>query len=164
MSGSGLAPWSLVSNPAKYAAIVAHYVHCAPDLPHAHFMKCLRDKPLEQLLKVPVPQPDFGYAFGPSIDGVVIDGGDYVPYVPQTASKINAATRLSSTNQDEHAFRMQSWGTPGQLENKGKYKSRLDENLFLDQVTQSTINCQLPVFFVLNLSPYSVSVLCHLKF
>jgi len=35
MSGSGLAPWSLVSNPAKYAAIVAHHVNCASDLPPA---------------------------------------------------------------------------------------------------------------------------------
>lgn len=124
MSGSGLAPWSLVSNPAKYAAIVAHYVHCAPDLPHAHFMKCLRDKPLEQLLKVPMEQPDFGYTFGPSIDGVVIDGGDYVPLVvSQAAAKMNAATRLTNGNHqhpEEYAFRAQNWGIPGQLENKGK--------------------------------------------
>lgn len=76
MSGSGLSPWSLVGNPAKYAAIVAHHVNCAPDLSHNHLMKCLRDISLNQLLSVEVREPEFGYAFGPSIDGVVIDVGD----------------------------------------------------------------------------------------
>lgn len=72
MSGSGLSPWSLVSEPAKYAAIVSHHVNCAPDLPHEHLMKCLREKPLDALLSTPIRQPDFGNVFGPSIDGVVI--------------------------------------------------------------------------------------------
>lgn len=72
MSGSGLSPWSLVSDPAKYAAIVSHHVNCSPDLPHSQLMKCLRDRPIEQLLSTPIKQPEFGIAFGPSIDGVVI--------------------------------------------------------------------------------------------
>lgn len=72
MSGSGLAPWSLVGEPAKYAAFVSHHVNCSVNLPHQQLMKCLRDKPLALLLSTPVPQPDFGPAFGPSVDGVVI--------------------------------------------------------------------------------------------
>lgn len=72
MSGSGLAPWSLVSDPAHYAAIVSHHVNCSPELPHSHLMKCLRERPLEALLSTPIKTPDFGNAFGPSIDGVVI--------------------------------------------------------------------------------------------
>lgn len=75
MSGSGLSPWSLVSEPAKYAAIVSHHVNCSPDLPHDHLMKCLREKPLDALLSTPIRQPDFGNIFGPSIDGVVIGNG-----------------------------------------------------------------------------------------
>ncbi|XP_055375112.1 neuroligin-4, Y-linked isoform X2 [Condylostylus longicornis] len=78
MSGSGLAPWSLVENPAKYAAIAAHHVNCSPDLPLEHLMKCLREVSLEQLLSVPIRQPEFGYAFGPSIDGIVINGGEFL--------------------------------------------------------------------------------------
>lgn len=72
MSGSGLAPWSLVSDPARYAAIVSHHVNCSPDLPFSHLMKCLRERPLEALLSTPVRPPEFGNAFGPSVDGVVI--------------------------------------------------------------------------------------------
>lgn len=72
MSGSGLAPWSLVSDPARYAAIVSDHVNCSPDLPHSHLMKCLRERPLEQLLSTPIFPPDFGNAFGPSVDGVVV--------------------------------------------------------------------------------------------
>lgn len=75
MSGSGLAPWSLVHDPAKYAAIVSHHVNCSPELPHSHLMKCLRERPLEALLSTPIRQPEFGNAFGPSVDGVVI--GEY---------------------------------------------------------------------------------------
>lgn len=72
MSGSGLAPWSLVGEPAKFAAYVSHHVNCSPDLPHQLLLKCLRDKPLEDILSTSVRAPDFGNAFGPSVDGVVI--------------------------------------------------------------------------------------------
>ncbi|XP_039965170.1 neuroligin-4, Y-linked [Bactrocera tryoni] len=119
MSGSGLAPWSLVSNPAKYAAIVAHHVNCAPDLSHAHLMKCLRDKTLEQLLSVPIRQPEFGFAFGPSIDGVVIDGGDYVPPAPGSAAAQAQASTAAGSGLGGGAgiAAAGGWGTPGQLEN-----------------------------------------------
>lgn len=72
LSGSGLSPWSLVSDPAKYAAIISHHVNCSPNLPYSQLMKCLRDQPLDGLLSTPIHQPDFGNAFGPSVDGVVI--------------------------------------------------------------------------------------------
>lgn len=72
MSGSGLAPGSLVGEPAKYAAFVSHHVNCSATLPYTQLMKCLRDKPLALLLSTPVPRPAFGQAFGPSVDGVVI--------------------------------------------------------------------------------------------
>ncbi|KAG5679900.1 hypothetical protein PVAND_009436 [Polypedilum vanderplanki] len=56
MSGTGLAPWSLVGDPAYYAAIVAHH----------------------SLLSTPVRVPDFGNAFGPSVDGVyLVNTGDF---------------------------------------------------------------------------------------
>ncbi|XP_053671235.1 neuroligin-4, Y-linked [Anopheles nili] len=76
MSGSGLAPWSLVGEPAKFAAYVSHHVNCSPELPHQLLLKCLRDKPLEDILSTSVRAPDFGNAFGPSVDGVVIDTGE----------------------------------------------------------------------------------------
>lgn len=72
MSGSGLSPWSLVGDPAHYAAVVANHVNCSVELPHQGLMKCLRDTPLPILLSTPIRPPDFGFAFGPSVDGVVI--------------------------------------------------------------------------------------------
>uniref|UniRef100_A0A336MZP0 CSON010552 protein n=1 Tax=Culicoides sonorensis TaxID=179676 RepID=A0A336MZP0_CULSO len=79
MSGSGLAPGSLVGEPAKYAAFVSHHVNCSASLPYGQLMKCLRDKPLALLLSTPVPRPPFGQAFGPSVDGVVIDVDEVTP-------------------------------------------------------------------------------------
>ncbi|XP_045504959.1 neuroligin-4, Y-linked [Colias croceus] len=76
MSGSGLSPWSLVADPNKYAAIVATHANCSPDLTPPALLRCLRERPLETLLSAPVKAPDFSYAFGPSVDGVVIDTGD----------------------------------------------------------------------------------------
>ncbi|CAG9108417.1 unnamed protein product [Plutella xylostella] len=76
MSGSGLSPWSLVADPNKYAAIVASHANCSPELTPPALLRCLRERPLEALLSAPVRAPDFAYAFGPSVDGVVIDTGD----------------------------------------------------------------------------------------
>ena len=39
-------------------------------------LKCLREVPLNALLAVPVHGLEFAPAFGPSIDGVVIDPGE----------------------------------------------------------------------------------------
>lgn len=32
MSGSGLSPWAIVPDPAKYAAVVARHVNCSPGM------------------------------------------------------------------------------------------------------------------------------------
>lgn len=74
MSGSALAPWALVQNPVRYAREVAKHANCSPDLPHSHLLKCLRDRPLQVLLSTPFESPEFAPVFGPSVDGVVIDG------------------------------------------------------------------------------------------
>ncbi|KAG7205917.1 hypothetical protein KM043_007844 [Ampulex compressa] len=77
MSGSALSPWALVRGAANYAMQVARYLNCssvASD-PQA-LLKCLRDVPLNTLVSVPVKGLEFAPAFGPSIDGVVIDPGD----------------------------------------------------------------------------------------
>ncbi|XP_026467545.1 neuroligin-4, Y-linked-like [Ctenocephalides felis] len=78
MSGSGLSPWSLVRDPASHAENVARNANCSFSLSPQDLLKCLRDRPLEVILK---PQTDddafkFSYEFGPSVDGVVIDTGD----------------------------------------------------------------------------------------
>ena len=76
MSGSALSPWALVQEPSRYAAQVAVHANCSPELPHPHLLKCLREKPLDVLLSTPIVAPEFSFAFGPSVDGVVIDTGE----------------------------------------------------------------------------------------
>ncbi|XP_076221874.1 neuroligin 3 isoform X2 [Nomia melanderi] len=77
MSGSALSPWALVRGAANYALQVAKHLNCswtAGD-PQA-LLRCLREVPLNALVSVPVKGLEFAPAFGPSIDGVVIDPGD----------------------------------------------------------------------------------------
>ncbi|XP_049855482.1 neuroligin-2-like [Schistocerca gregaria] len=76
MSGSALSPWALVESPARYAQQVARHANCSPELPHPSLLKCLRDRPLDVLMSAPVEAPQFSVAFGPSVDGVVVDSGD----------------------------------------------------------------------------------------
>ncbi|XP_054273018.1 neuroligin-4, Y-linked-like [Macrosteles quadrilineatus] len=79
MSGSALSPWALVREPARFARQVAKHVNCSPEMPHPHLLKCLRERPLEALLSTPIDVPEFSTAFGPSVDGVVIDNGNPEP-------------------------------------------------------------------------------------
>jgi len=75
LSGSPLSPLSLVRDPVYYGHQVAKLVNCSPDLQHLHLLNCLRDRPLEQLLNAQLHVPEFTTAFGPSVDGVIIDVG-----------------------------------------------------------------------------------------
>ncbi|XP_065212948.1 neuroligin-1-like isoform X2 [Planococcus citri] len=73
MSGSSLSPWALVKEPSMYAKQVAQSVNCSFQLPHLQLLKCLRDRPLHTLIGAKVQVPEFNTAFGPNVDGVVID-------------------------------------------------------------------------------------------
>lgn len=73
MSGSSLSPWALVKDPIQYTRQVTNHVNCSLELPQLHLLKCLRNQPLESFLNVSIETPEFTNAFGPSIDGVVID-------------------------------------------------------------------------------------------
>lgn len=75
LSGSPLSPLSLVRDPVYYGHQVAKLVNCSPDLQHLHLLNCLRDTPLDQLLNTQLHVPEFTTAFGPSVDGVIIDVG-----------------------------------------------------------------------------------------
>lgn len=75
LSGSPLSPLSMVRDPVYYGHQVAKLVNCSPDLQHLQLLNCLRDTPLEQLLNTELRVPEFTTAFGPSVDGVIIDVG-----------------------------------------------------------------------------------------
>lgn len=90
MSGSALSPWAMVREPARFARQVAKHANCSPELPHPHLLKCLRERPLDALLSTPIDVPEFSTAFGPSVDGVVIDNGN-----PESRSSSNQGTFLT---------------------------------------------------------------------
>ncbi|XP_071527711.1 neuroligin-2-like isoform X3 [Panulirus ornatus] len=73
MSGSSLAPWSLVNDPIKYTRQVAYSVNCSHTPLGDELKKCLRDKSLHLLMQAQVEVPEYYYAFGPTVDGVVIN-------------------------------------------------------------------------------------------
>ncbi|XP_063839760.1 neuroligin-2-like [Scylla paramamosain] len=73
MSGSSLAPWSLVSNPTRYTRQLAREVNCSHTPLGDELKKCLRTKSLHVIMQAQVEVPEYYYAFGPTVDGVVID-------------------------------------------------------------------------------------------
>ncbi|KAI5695016.1 hypothetical protein M8J75_009496 [Diaphorina citri] len=73
MSGSALSSWALVRDPAQYADQVAAQLNCSSLEAAEPLLQCLRNLPLEALMRVRLEVPDYTTGFGPSIDGVVID-------------------------------------------------------------------------------------------
>ncbi|GFG34208.1 hypothetical protein Cfor_08179, partial [Coptotermes formosanus] len=76
LSGSALSSWALVEDPVSFAVRLARQVNCSipEDLyrDHENIVDCLRDVPLEDLLRADVSAPTYLSSFGPSVDGVVI--------------------------------------------------------------------------------------------
>ena len=76
MSGSSFSSWSLVDDPVHYAVKMANSLNCTVPTNmmknHQDIVKCLRDKPLSDLMSVDVKAPSFLTAMGPSRDGVLI--------------------------------------------------------------------------------------------
>ncbi|XP_039296048.1 LOW QUALITY PROTEIN: neuroligin-4, Y-linked-like [Nilaparvata lugens] len=76
LSGSAVSSWALVEDPVSFAVRLARQTNCSiPDdlyRDHEDIVDCLRDVPLQELMKADVTAPAFLSAFGPSVDGVVI--------------------------------------------------------------------------------------------
>lgn len=76
LSGSALSSWAIVEDPVTSAMKLARQVNCSvPDdlfKDHEEIVDCLRDVPLEDLMRNDVPAPAYLSSFGPSVDGVVI--------------------------------------------------------------------------------------------
>ncbi|XP_068086443.1 neuroligin-4, X-linked [Anabrus simplex] len=76
LSGSALSSWAIVEDPVSYAVRLARQVNCSipEDLyrDHENIVDCLREVPLEDLMKADVNAPTYLSSWGPSVDGVVI--------------------------------------------------------------------------------------------
>jgi hypothetical protein len=98
LSGSPLSPLSLVRDPVYYGHQVVKLVNCSPDLPLSEMLVCLRNIPLEQLLNAQIHVPEFTTAFGPSVDGVIIDVG-----TAAETSRVNAQSSEKKNNINIHS-------------------------------------------------------------
>lgn len=72
-SGSALSPWAIARNSLVYTRQIAQALKC-PTEESAVLVECLRQRPVEDILNVPLSVPDHLSAFGPTIDGVVVPG------------------------------------------------------------------------------------------
>ncbi|GIY52329.1 neuroligin-4, X-linked [Caerostris extrusa] len=72
-SGSALSPWAIARNSLIYTRQIAKQLKC-PTEESAVLVECLRQRPVEDILAVPLSVPDHLSAFGPTIDGVVVPG------------------------------------------------------------------------------------------
>lgn len=83
MSGSAFSSWASVGSPTHYAMQYARALNCSASLPKSYenppsneqfdkMVNCLKDRTLDELQSVRLASPKFLYAFGPSIDGIVI--------------------------------------------------------------------------------------------
>ncbi|XP_028968576.1 neuroligin-4, X-linked [Galendromus occidentalis] len=73
MSGSALSPWAVARDAALYAKQVGRHLGC-PVSEAAAFVECLRHRPVQDLIGIPLDVPDYLTAFGPTIDGSVVAG------------------------------------------------------------------------------------------
>lgn len=76
LSGSALSSWALVEEPVVYSLEVARQMNCTSSEEdfqnYEHIIDCLREIPINYLMKAKIAEPTFLNAFGPSVDGVVI--------------------------------------------------------------------------------------------
>ncbi|GFY61682.1 neuroligin-2 [Trichonephila inaurata madagascariensis] len=72
-SGSALSPWAIARNSLVYTRQIAKSLKC-PTEDSAVLVECLRQRPVQDILAVPLSVPDHLTAFGPTIDGVVVPG------------------------------------------------------------------------------------------
>ena len=93
MSGSSLSPWALVKDPLRFTKQVTDYVNCSFDLTKSNLRACLQSRPLKLFLDVSVDKPEFTNAFGPTLDGVVID----TDLVELTSTNLDGTTRIFSS-------------------------------------------------------------------
>uniref|UniRef100_A0A336LRV4 CSON014630 protein n=1 Tax=Culicoides sonorensis TaxID=179676 RepID=A0A336LRV4_CULSO len=70
MSGSALSDWALTNVPLSSTVQVAQQLDCPieDDL----LLRCLREKPVEELMRLNVSSSEYSTRFGPIIDGLVI--------------------------------------------------------------------------------------------
>ena len=73
MSGSALSPWAVARDAPLYAQQVGRHLGC-PVSEATAFVECLRHRPVQDLIGIPLDVPDYLTAFGPTIDGSVVAG------------------------------------------------------------------------------------------
>ncbi|XP_063224802.1 neuroligin-2-like [Bacillus rossius redtenbacheri] len=111
LSGSAFSSWALVHNPSEHAVSLARQLNCSvpEDLERDHedIVDCIRDVPLEKLLQVDVETAMFVSAWGPSVDGVVVQPlEEWPPPRGQLAVLLGVTTAEDTHLFSEHELRV----------------------------------------------------------
>ncbi|GIY54563.1 neuroligin-3 [Caerostris darwini] len=70
-SGSAFSPWALAHESMTFTRHVARKLAC-PVLDHPALVRCMRQRPLSEIMRVQLMVPAYLTAFGPMVDGFVI--------------------------------------------------------------------------------------------
>ncbi|CAL1282269.1 unnamed protein product [Larinioides sclopetarius] len=70
-SGSAFSPWALAHEAMTFTRHVARKLGC-PVLDHPALVRCMRQRPLSDIMRVQLLVPEYLTAFGPMVDGIVI--------------------------------------------------------------------------------------------
>nr|XP_042905767.1 neuroligin-1-like [Parasteatoda tepidariorum] len=73
LSGSALSPWAIAREANQYAQKLSSTLECPINDP-AITLECLRQRSVSDILGVDIKVPTFLSGFGPTIDGIVIQG------------------------------------------------------------------------------------------
>ncbi|CAN7996040.1 unnamed protein product, partial [Ixodes hexagonus] len=85
MSGSALSPWAIARDAVGYARQVGKALGC-PTAEAGALGDCLRHRPVQELMDVPLTVPDHLAAFGPTVDGTVVPGEPRVEMASRDSS------------------------------------------------------------------------------
>lgn len=70
-SGSALSPWAIAHDALRYGKQVSASLKC-PTEETVPMLECMRQRPLDEIMKVQILVPEHLSAFGPTVDGIVI--------------------------------------------------------------------------------------------
>lgn len=70
-SGSAFSPWAVANEAMTFARHVARKLGC-PVMNHQALVRCMRQRPITDIMRVQLLIPEYLTAFGPTVDGLVI--------------------------------------------------------------------------------------------
>ncbi|GIY48882.1 neuroligin-1 [Caerostris extrusa] len=121
-SGSALSPWAIAHDALTYGHQVCETLNC-PTKESAPMLDCMRQRPLDEIMKVQYMVPEHLSAFGPTVDGIVIPVDPLTP-MKEKESLFGQYDLLFGVTKSENGYHLSSYE-----ENNGIDPNRRDRVL-----------------------------------